>query len=142
MTGTEIEKWCLARGTNIDAHFIDPEQATIEITMFHVPKEMRSQGVGTRFYEEWERSLPTTVQKVRLYAADTNGRGSSDAFWERLGFDWKYTAADAGDLDDTMCHTMHKGVNGHPTPAPIFIGPSEDEPETPAAPKPPRPRMG
>lgn len=115
----------------IEAHFVDQEQTTIEITMFYVPRGMRRQGVGTRLYNEWERALPATVQKVRLFAADTDGAGNSDAFWESLGFEWKFSSEDPSDLDDIMCHTMHKGVNGHPTPTPVFVEPYEDSSDPP-----------
>ena len=90
---------------------------------FYIPQHMRGKGMGRRYYEEWEASLPETVELVKLFAADYDGSGNSDGFWDALGFSYAYTG-------DTMSyeaeHTMWKGVNGHPTPPPVDVDDEED----------------
>lgn len=83
----------------------------------YVPRNLRSSGMGTKIYLDWEANLPTSVQLVKLFAADYGeGRGNSNSFWEELGFDYQY-----GDeiSDYEARHSMRKGVNGNPTPPPI-----------------------
>ena len=55
---------------------------------------------------------------MRVFAADTDGSGNSDGFWLALGFAYRY-AGEPGDLSYEAAHTLVKGVNGHPTPAPL-----------------------
>lgn len=114
-----------------DRPFIDAHRTgnTIEIEMMHVPRHMRRKGEGSRFYQEWESKLPKDITLVRLWAADTDGNGKSVGFWESLGFDFCYTAADADDYDPSqdIWWWMHKGVNGHETPKPQLVEPDEDE---------------
>ena len=62
----------------------------IVIDMMWVPPSQRSKGVGTRYYQEWEKTLPPDVTRVEAWAADTDGEGNSDRFWESLGFDYKF----------------------------------------------------
>lgn len=89
------------------------------IDMFFVPPEMRRLGIGRRHYEEWEAGLPKTVTLVRLMAADT-GSGSSEGFWEAMGFDHVYDG-DASSIGYEAAQQMQKGVNGQPTPEPLPI---------------------
>ncbi len=110
----------------VEWHFIDAEKNMVELTMFSIPKEERRRGVGRSTYESWEASLPLSVKVIRLFAADTDGNGNSDCFWERMGFDWRYTADDISDMDYTTQHSMHKGIHGHPTPEPVFVDACEE----------------
>lgn len=83
-----------------------------------IPKEMRGQGVGRKYYEEWEASLPQNIKILRLMAADM-GAGNAAGFWEIMGFDYMYV--DDGSLDYENSNYMTKGINGEPTPKPIPI---------------------
>jgi predicted GNAT superfamily acetyltransferase len=111
-----------------DNPYIDARMSgdtTVWIDMIHVPKQQRGQGIGTRYYREWEAKLPKTVKLVRLLAADTgSGRGNSDQFWELLGFNWQYKGEN---LDYEAEHMMWKGVNGHPTPATVDVDAYDDD---------------
>lgn len=86
-----------------------------------IPKDMRGQGVGRKYYEEWEASLPENIKILKLMAADM-GAGNAAGFWDAMGFDYMYV--DDDDLDYEHKHYMTKGINGAPTPKPI---PIEDE---------------
>ena len=87
------------------------------VDMVFVPDGRRGRGEGRRLYEEWEAGLPGDVEMVLVFAADTEGEGNSDGFWEALGFSYRFEG-DEDDLSYDAAHTMVKGVNGHPTPAP------------------------
>lgn len=89
--------------------------------MIWVPPALRGAGAGRRLYEQFERDLPADVTAVVVFAADTDGSGNSDGFWEALGFSYRYTAPDAEDLSYGARHTLIKGVNGHATPAAIEL---------------------
>jgi hypothetical protein len=112
-----------------DEPYIDAHRSgdIVWIDMMEVPTEQRGQGVGRRVYEEWEASLPEDVKYIMVYAADTEGRGHSDMFWEALGFEWRWYSEFPEDLGDEGQHTMIKGVNGNPTPEPVFVGPEDYE---------------
>ncbi len=90
---------------------------------FYVPRSLRGQGVARRFYEQWEADLPSEIECVRLFAADYEGEGNSDGFWEAMGFSYRY---DGEDLSYEASHEMWKGVNGHPTPPTVNVD-DEDE---------------
>lgn len=114
----------------IVAHYVDAEKTRIEIEWMYVPESERGNGLGAAAYEMWEQSLDPSVKLVTLFAADTGGQCNSDPFWEKLGFDWVYTADDADVIPYEQSHRMHKGVNGHPTPKAVWWGEDEDdEPE-------------
>lgn len=119
--------------TEIVAHYVDAEKTRIEIEWIHVPASERSKGAGRAAYEEWERTLEPSVKLVTLFAADTNEQGNSDPFWEKLGFDWVYTADDADVIPYEHSHRMHKGVNGHPTPKAVWWDEEDDEDPEPSA---------
>ncbi len=97
------------------------------IDWFSVAPDRRGQGEGRRMYERFEAELPDDVTMVRVFAADTDGEGNSDAFWLALGFTYRYDAEDAGDLSYEQAHMLVKGVNGHAAPAPIYIEYVEEE---------------
>ena len=101
----------------IAAHWVNAPTA-MELAWFCVPAGARGQGHGRRLYEEWEKSLPPSVTLVTLFAADSDGNGNSDIFWEAMGFDWVYAINADQNADYESLHRMQKGVNGHPTPAP------------------------
>lgn len=84
------------------------------IDMMEVPKDLRGKGVGSDYYLNWENNLPSTVERVELFASDT-GAGNTVGFWEAMGFDFKYENSD----DYETQYEMWKGVNGHSTPPPI-----------------------
>jgi len=92
------------------------------VDMIFIPPEKRRQGEGTKLYKEWEAALPHSIKLIRLLAADT-GHGTSEAFWEHLGFAFAYDAEDSGDLTYEQRQEMVKGVHGTPTPAPVQIEP-------------------
>jgi hypothetical protein len=97
----------------INAQWADGEAKTvIEITWM----KSSQKGQGRQEYETWEKSLPPTVKLITLFAADSDGSGNSDQFWEKMGFDWVWSPGDDSDIDYESLHRMHKGVNGHPTP--------------------------
>jgi GNAT superfamily N-acetyltransferase len=95
----------------IHAHLNNLDAAEIE--MFFVPRSRRKKGVGTVLYLDWEKTLPKTVKRVELFAADT-GEGRSDGFWESLGFVYKF-AGEEDELGYELAHWMWKGVNGYTT---------------------------
>lgn len=99
------------------------------VDMLFVPPTERRRGKGRALYEQWEKDLPPDVEVVFLFAADTDGSGNSDEFWDRLGFDYRYTSDDPEHLTYEEQHWMVKGVNGHRTPEPLWRGPEEDEEE-------------
>jgi Acetyltransferase (GNAT) family len=101
----------------IHAHLKNLDAAEIE--MFFVPRSRRKKGVGTALYLDWEKTLPKTVKRVELFAADTS-EGRSDGFWESLGFIYKF-AGDEDELGYELAHWMWKGVNGHTTPQRRYI---------------------
>lgn len=112
-------------GTYIDAH---RSGTMVVIDMMHVPAGSRLKGEGTRYYEQWEASLPKDIELVRLWACDA-GAGLTTPFWERLGFEYQFdTKHDMDDFSDADWTTwMWKGVNGHPTPATMMITPEEHD---------------
>lgn len=93
------------------------------LTEFRIPSENRGKGLGRKYYEEWEESLPSDIHLVLLQAEDI-GSGDPTGFWLEMGFDFKWTGGDNGDpvyLDDEGYlampdNDMWKGVNGHDTP--------------------------
>jgi len=64
--------------------------------------------------------LPRDITMVRVFAADSEGKGNSDGFWLALGFSYRYDG-DEDDLSYETAHTLVKGVNGHRTPAAIKV---------------------
>ena len=71
------------------------EKGTVYLEWFSVAEPHRRRGVGRQAYEQWERALPRTIKTVRLHAADVVGfeqlaAGSSSAFWEALGFNYRW----------------------------------------------------
>jgi predicted GNAT superfamily acetyltransferase len=102
----------------IEGHLSSPETAWVDMIL--IPAQERGTGQGRRTYEAWEARLPATVEVVRLFAADT-GSGESDGFWEAMSFEYQYDCEDESDLDYESSHMMFKGVNGHPTPKPIWV---------------------
>ena len=100
--------------------YLDAHRAGVSmwIDMLHVPASQRGMGTGRKLYANWEAHLPKDIELVRVFAADTEGFGNSDGFWQSLGFSYRY----AGGLDELSyeaAHTLVKGVNGHPTPKPL-----------------------
>lgn len=102
--------------------------STVEIHLIVVPDGKRRAGLGTRFFRWFEANLAERVTLVQVFAADYDGNGNTDGFWESLGFRWKYGGED---LSYEEAHAMWKGVNGHPTPRMIAVGPDEDDDEEP-----------
>lgn len=99
----------------ICAHWTDGDaKSTVEIEWM----KSSQKGCGRAEYEAWEKSLPTSVKLISLFAADSDGSGNSDGFWEKMGFDWVWNPGDDTNIDYESLHRMHKGVNGNPTPAP------------------------
>lgn len=94
--------------------------------MFEVPEEMRRRGLGTAAYFAWEKRLPKSIRQVRLFAADTEGKGNSDDFWTSLGFERTYRG-DEGDMSYEQLHDFRKGINGARTPNAIEVEPCDDE---------------
>jgi hypothetical protein len=90
----------------IDSHLSGKD--TIVIDMFEVPPNQRHKGVGTQFYKNWEKSLPKHIKYVKVFAADT-GEGNSDAFWDKLGFDYMYDGEE-NEMDYESAHTMIKTI--------------------------------
>ena len=92
---------------------------TVYLEWFSAPK-----GTGRFAYEEWESSLPKKVKYVRLHAADT-GHGSTEGFWDKMGFDWRYDFGEP--IHDTLdkryeaSREMVKGINGAKTPRPVAV---------------------
>lgn len=99
---------------NIEAH---EQGSTMWLDLMEIPKRQRRKGLGRKEYEEWEASLPEHIKLVKLMAADM-GDGNSQEFWQRMGFDFVYTADDPEDIPYEYRQEMQKGVNGHPTPPP------------------------
>ena len=91
---------------------------TAWVDMIFVPQGRRGRGEGRRLYVDWEAALPADVEMVLAFAADTEGDGNSDAFWEAMGFSYRYDGDEDGMPYETA-HAMVKGVNGHPNPPPI-----------------------
>ena len=96
----------------------------VELEMIFIAKENRNKGEGTKLYLEWEKSLPKEIKYVKLFAADT-GSGNSHPFWEKLGYEFKYTGDSLEDITNSVgyegTYTMLKGVNGNPTPKAIWV---------------------
>lgn len=96
--------------------FIDSnvDGQTVEITGFNIPEGRQD---AKSFYRQWEAALPSPVKVAKVWA-----RHDVD-FWESLGFDYCYTAADPEqyDADEDVWWWMHKGVNGNPTPRPELM---------------------
>lgn len=101
--------------TTIDSHI---SGNTAWVDMIQVPKERRGAGEGKKAYEDWEKTLPSNVRQVRLFAADT-GAGSSTGFWEKMGFDYLYTSEDPSDIPYESRMMMRKAVNGAESLSPI-----------------------
>jgi len=104
---------------------------TLYLEWFALPKDLRGKGLGRRAYMLWEATLPKKLKLIRLHTADS-GSGPTEAFWERMGFDWRY------DFDDPVYSTddplyeasreMQKGIHGKRTPKSIPAhAPSYDE---------------
>lgn len=91
------------------------------LDMMAVP--VRGQGIGRRYYQQWEAELPKDIKLVRLMAADA-GHGLANGFWEKMGFEYQY---DGEDLDYETSQYMWKGVNGFPTPETVWVGDDDDE---------------
>ena len=100
----------------IEAHLSG--ENVLWIDMMFVPKEQRGKGIGTQFYEEWEKSIPESVTLIKLMAADT-GDYDSTGFWDKMGFSFVYDSN--LELDYETAQMMWKGVNGNPTPKSIFV---------------------
>lgn len=103
---------------------------TAVIDWFAVPKHLRRKGVGRKAYLAWEARLPDSVTLVRLYAADSDGTGRSDGFWDRLGFAWQTVPGADTEVSQTeeFWWYMQKGVNGNETPPPsVYDSPCDDE---------------
>ena len=92
----------------------------IWIDMLYVDPAHRGRGAGRRLYETFEAALPADIELVQVFAADTEGEGNSDGFWQALGFVYRWDGEE-DELSYEATHTLRKGVNGHPTPAPIRI---------------------
>lgn len=104
---------------------------SVYIEEFVIPENLRRKKArnGATEYARWEASLPKDIKLVRLHAADM-GSGSSEGFWERMGFDWRYDYGESiGPRDRRYEHSreMVKGVNGHPTPPTVVIDEDDDE---------------
>ena len=95
------------------------------IDMMWVPPDQRGKGVGTKFYEDWEKTLPPDITRIDALASDTEGTGNADHFWESVNFRYKYDGEE-GVLDYESSHWMWKGVNGHPTPPTIWVEAGDD----------------
>jgi hypothetical protein len=94
-----------------------PGDKVVELFMLYVPHHLRGMGAGRAAYEEWEAKLPRSVERVEIDAVDYgDGAGDAKPFWDRLGFDFKYSG---DNLDAEEQNRMWKGVNGHPTPPSI-----------------------
>lgn len=115
----------------ISAHWTTADETVIEIDWFSMPAHLRGRGLGQKAYEAWESQLPPSVKLVTLFAADSEGRGNSDPFWERLGFNWRWNAGDVSEMSYEAAHRMHKGVNGHPTPDSVWWIEDGDPEDTP-----------
>lgn len=105
-----------------DKPYIDAHRSgdTVIIDMMHIPTEMRGQGRGRVFYNEWEKSLPSNVRYVKLWACDA-GDGHSRGFWDRVGFEAMSIPEKYWNPPDKLSDSwdwMIKGVNGNPTPEP------------------------
>ena len=101
-------------GDNVVAH--RSGGGVVWIDWLAIPADKRGQGLGRALYERFEASLPADIEMIMIFAADTDGSGNSDGFWSAMGFEYRY---DGEDLPYEAEHTMVKGVNGNPTPAPI-----------------------
>ena len=101
----------------LDAHRTG---SSIWIDMLYVAPAHRGKGEGRRLCTEFEASLPKDIRLILVFAADTEGGGNSDGFWQALGFGYRYTG-DESELDYETAHTLVKGVNGHATPEPILL---------------------
>lgn len=97
---------------------------------FALPQELRRKGLGRRAYELWEASLSKRVKLIRLHAADS-GSGSTDAFWKKMGFNWRWSFGEpvysANDPNYEAYHEMQKGIHGKRTPEPIEVPYDDDE---------------
>lgn len=115
-------------------HFVDPETDDHKLVDIHwhqsgpaiwidwisVPAELHGQGLGRRAYEAWEAELPADIERVHIFAADSDGSGNSDGFWLALGFKYRYEPSE-GELSYEATHTLVLGIRDHPTPAPILL---------------------
>jgi hypothetical protein len=94
--------------TGLDVAYID---------MIFVPKDMRSQGVGTRVFNEFLENLDPQIKRLRLKAATLGGCDAA-SFWKRQGFKEAYT----GDLDGSdALDVLSRGVNGYSDPVPEHL---------------------
>lgn len=109
-------------GDDVVAHRSGPD--AIWIDWFAIPRERRGRGDGRRLYEAFEASLPDEIKLIFAFAADTDGSGNSDGFWTAMGFEYRY---DGEDLAYEAAHTMIKGINGAPTPDPIWIAEADQD---------------
>lgn len=116
----------------IVAHWSSINQSSIELDWFQVPADQRGKGLGGSLYVKWEKSLPPNVERITLFAADSNGKGNSDVFWEKMGFSWIYSANGDDDIDYVSLHRMQKGVNGHATPSALAWESESPESERPS----------
>jgi len=112
-------------GCELNVTLVGEDQ--VELHWFKVPEESRRSGMGTRLWAWLQANLPPHIKLVTLFAADSDGGGNSDPFWEKQGFRWRYAAEDPGDLDYEATHAMWKGVNGHRTPKPVITGLDQDD---------------
>lgn len=122
----------LPPGVVIDAH---RSGSIIWIDWICVPADQRGRGNGRAAYSEFEKHLPADVEQVRVMAADS-GSGSSQGFWDALGFAFAFDGPGASGLPYESRQTMFKGVNGHPTPKPTWISDDQNEEGENAPPSP------
>lgn len=103
----------------IDGHLSGNQIAWVD--MLYVPRNMRGTGVGTKMYLDWEKRLPSTVERVIIHVSDTEGEGQPFQFWDTLGFESPFFIPhwmDISEVHEDDLASMWKGVNGHPTPKP------------------------
>jgi hypothetical protein len=92
--------------------------STMWLDMLEIEVARRGRGLGRARYQRFEAGLPADITTVRVFAADTEGSGNSDGFWLSLGFAYRFEGR-PDQMSYEAAHTLVKGVNGHPNPAPI-----------------------
>jgi hypothetical protein len=101
---------------------------TMYLEWFALPRELRGKGLGRRAYKLWEKTVPKEFKLIQLHAADS-GSGPTDAFWERMGFQWRFDFGEpvysASDPRYEASHEMQKGIHGKRTPDLVDV-PNED----------------
>lgn len=61
---------------------------SLVIDDLYIHPDHRRKGIGTKWFHYLLEIIPADIERIELFAADYDGSGNSNEFWESLGFDY------------------------------------------------------